>query len=104
LTDGDGQPVGVEIGTPGISSPGLESYLPLPAKRMAELMRENSDGLLYTDTSRRGWTEVTLTPETLTAQWRFVSSVLEPIYSVDKSPELIARVNKRQFVTSAPGD
>lgn len=104
LTNGEGQPVGVEIGTPGISSPGLESYLPLPTKRMAELMQENSDGLVYTDTSRRGWTEVTLTPKALTAQWRFVSSVLEPIYSVDKSPELIARVNKRQFVTSASGD
>lgn len=97
LADGDGQPVGVELGTPGISSPGLESYLPLPAKRMAELMRESSDGLLYTDTSRRGWTEVTLTPEVLTAQWRFVSSVLESEYSVELSPLRVARVNQRQF-------
>ena len=31
LRDHDEQPLGVGIGTPGISSPGMESYLPVPA-------------------------------------------------------------------------
>ena len=47
------------------------------------------------DTSQRGWTQVTLTPEAATAQWQFVSSVIEPEYSSQSGPELAVDAGDR---------
>jgi len=80
LTNQKGEAVGVEWGTPGVSSPGLESYVPLPPEQMQALLKGASPELVACDTSQRGWTQVTLTPEAATAQWRFVSTVVEPTY------------------------
>ena len=38
LTNAQGEAVGVEWGTPGISSPGLENYVPLPPEQMQALL------------------------------------------------------------------
>jgi alkaline phosphatase D len=80
LTNQKAEAVGVEWGTPGVSSPGLENYVPLPPEQMQALLKGASPELVACDTSQRGWTQVTLTPEAATAQWRFVSSVTEPTY------------------------
>jgi alkaline phosphatase D len=95
LTSQKGEAVGVEWGTPGVSSPGLETYVPLPPERMQALLKGASPELVACDTSQRGWTHVTLTPETATAQWRFVSSVVEPTYQVSASEPLVTQRNAR---------
>jgi alkaline phosphatase D len=95
LTSQKGEAVGVEWGTPGVSSPGLETYVPLPPERMQALLKGASPELVACDTSQRGWTHVTLTPETATAQWRFVSSVVEPTYQVTASEPLVTQRNAR---------
>ena len=96
LTNAQGEAVGVEWGTPGISSPGLENYVPLPPEQMQALLKGASPELVACDTSQRGWTQVTLTPEHATAQWRFVSSVIEPNYEVSVGkPLATARETRR---------
>ena len=96
LTNQRGEAVGVEWGTPGVSSPGLENYVPLPSEQMQALLKGASPELVACDTSQRGWTQVTLTPEAATAQWRFVSSVIEPNYEVSVGkPLATARETRR---------
>jgi hypothetical protein len=56
------------------------------------------------DTSQRGWTHVTLTPETATAQWRFVSSVVEPTYQVSASESLVTLRSARTCLIDRPRD
>jgi len=97
LTNQKGEAVGVEWGTPGVSSPGLERYVPLPPERMQALLKSASPELVACDTSRRGWTEVSLTPETATAQWRFVSSVVEPAYRASAGEPLVTQRNARKL-------
>jgi alkaline phosphatase D len=92
-----GEAVGVEWGTPGISSPGLESYVPLPSEQMQALLKGASPELVACDTSQRGWTQLTLTPEAAAAQWRFVSSVVEPVFTTQSGPELIADEGHRRL-------
>jgi alkaline phosphatase D len=87
--------VGVEWGTPGVSSPGLERYVPLPSEQMQALLKGASPELVACDTSQRGWTRVTLTPEAATAQWRFVSSVTVPTYQVSAAEPLVTHRNAR---------
>ena len=90
--------MGVEWGTPGISSPGLENYVPLPPGQMQALLKGASPELMTCDTSQRGWTQVTLTPEAATAQWRFVSSVIEPNYEVSVGKPLATARDTRRLV------
>ena len=97
LTNAQGEAVGVEWGTPGISSPGLESYVPLPPRQMQALLKGASPELVACDTSQRGWTQVTLTPESATVQWRFVSSVVEPTYQVSAGEPLVAERDTRRL-------
>jgi len=97
LTNQKGQAVGVEWGTPGVSSPGLENYVPLPPEQVQALLKGASPELVACDTSQRGWTEVTLTPEAATAQWRFVSSVTEPTFTTTGAALLSARAGARRL-------
>ena len=97
LTNAQGEAVGVEWGTPGVSSPGLESYVPLPPEQMQALLKGASPELVACDTSQRGWTQLTLTPESATVQWRFVSSVVEPSYQVSAGEPLVAERDTRRL-------
>ena len=87
----------MEWGTPGVSSPGLENYVPLPPDQMQELLKGASPELVACDTSQRGWTHVKLTPEAATAQWRFVSSVTELSYQTSAGEPLVSQRNTRKL-------
>ena len=65
---------------------------------MQALLKGASPELVTCDTSQRGWTQVTLTPETATAQWRFVSSVVEPSFQVSAGEPLVTQRNTRKLV------
>jgi alkaline phosphatase D len=97
LTNQKGAAVGVEWGTPGVSSPGLENYVPLPPEQMQALLTGSSPELVACDTAQRGWTQVTLTPEAATAQWRFVSSVRKPTYQTSAGEPLVTLRNARKL-------
>ncbi len=73
-----GAKIGVEFATPGVTSPGLESYLGMipPAGLAGALVAENPE-LVWADTSQRGYMAIELTPTTATSEWRFVAGVKE---------------------------
>ena len=93
-----GDPVGVEWGTPGITSPGMEDYLPFFPEDLCRLLKGASQELMTCDTSQRGWTLVTLSPEYAAAQWQFVSSVLEPEYTIIRGSLMINKIGERRLL------
>ena len=71
-----GQPVGVEFGGQSVTSPGFESFLPqIAPDRMAAALRAENPALKFTDTARRGYMAVELTPGAATCEYRFVGNV-----------------------------
>ena len=64
---------------------------------MQALLKGASPELVACDTSQRGWTQVTLTPEAATAQWRFVSSVTEPTYQTSAAESLVTLRDTRRI-------
>jgi alkaline phosphatase D len=92
-----GDEVGVEIGTPGVTSPGMEAYLPAPSQMMQEAFKASSTELFDLDTTRRGWTVVEMTPTEVTAKWRFLSTILESQYQINESEPLLCRAGDRRF-------
>ena len=71
-------PVGVEFATASVTSPGLDAYLSLTGNDkigFESAVMALVDDLQYMDASRRGFLEVTFTPEEANAQWKFVSDI-----------------------------
>ena len=54
MQDQEGDAIGVEIGTPGITSPGMEAYLPAPPDVLRKALKASSQELYDLDTARRG--------------------------------------------------
>ena len=97
LADSNGQAVGVEVGTPGVSSPGLETYLPTDPAELGKAIQDVSKELFAVDTARRGWSEMTLTPEAMSNQWHFVSTVLDRDYAVESGAVQYCKAGNKRF-------
>ncbi|MDX1580076.1 MAG: alkaline phosphatase D family protein [Alphaproteobacteria bacterium] len=76
------KPYAVEFGAPGVSSSGMESFLPMdPAVAREEIMKRNNE-VVYLNNTDRGYTLVTLTPEEAKASWHYVNTVVEDEFTV----------------------
>jgi alkaline phosphatase D len=73
--------VGVELATPGVSSPGLEAYLTIPPADVKQIFEGIVDDLNWADTAQRGYLLLRFTPQALTADWVFVSDVSQTAYT-----------------------
>lgn len=83
LFDDEGQPVGVELGTAGISSPGdfVESgWDDEAARSLDQLFADHLDEVEWTDNMHQGYVRVELTPEVMTGTFIGVDTVLQPTY------------------------
>lgn len=83
LADNNGDPVAVEFGTAGVSSPGMEEYLPVAPEKVRSAIMADSPELKFLDSRRRGWLELDITMEAITARFEFVSTVHEEEYEVE---------------------
>ncbi|MEP0201985.1 MAG: alkaline phosphatase D family protein [Halioglobus sp.] len=97
LSDSDGRAVGVEIGAPGISSPGLESIIPAEPDVLKQALMDCSSEIVQADTVHRGWAEIALTPAAATSEFHYVSTVLDKDYTVESSQVLRCAAGDRAF-------
>tara|TARA_B110001452_G_scaffold15989_1_gene13117 strand:- start:1384 stop:3225 length:1842 start_codon:yes stop_codon:yes gene_type:complete len=97
LANNMGEAVGVEIGTPSVSSPGLETYLPTDPLVLGNAMVEASAELVAVDTAHRGWSELVLTSQAMTNQWHFVDTVLDRQFTVTGAQKQHCKVGNRRF-------
>lgn len=86
MADSNGDPVAVEFATAGVSSPGMETYLPVEPNVVSDALRTSSPELKFIDSEHRGWLKLSLTPSETTASWHFIDSVLNENYQ--KLPEV----------------
>jgi alkaline phosphatase D len=100
LTDDEGLSVGVEIGTPGITSPGLETDSTTKPDEMSAALMLASPELIEVDTSRRGWAELVITPTQTSNQWHFVDTILSRDFTVSSSVPLICKLGDKKFSAS----
>jgi alkaline phosphatase D len=88
LTNDAGEPVAVEIGTPSVTSPGFENFLPLPEELVVDATMQASPELVYMKPLGRGWVALEVTRERVSASWHFVSSVTQAEYVVTPGARL----------------
>ena len=73
-----GEAAGIEFAGQSVTSPGFESYLSsVPPADLARAMVAQNPQLQWTETSRRGYMAVELTPGHATCEWRMLAGVRE---------------------------
>lgn len=91
LSDKEGNHIGVEFATPGVSSPGLESYLNLTddnATQVANDLCALIGELRYCNLHQRGYLVLTVTPQQVQAEWRYVNNILSTEYHISAKHEV----------------
>ena len=81
LTLQDGTEVAVELGTPGVTSPGMEHYLSMDndtAKKLAEDLPVLIEDLQYCNLHQRGYLTLAITHDDAIAKWHYVDAILSP--------------------------
>lgn len=84
LANDEGQPMGIEIGTAGVTSPGdfIDSgYDRSTAARLDQTFTDLLDEVLWTDNLHQGYVRVVLTPSQAVADFIAVSTVEQPNYT-----------------------
>lgn len=94
------RPVGVEFATPSVTSPGFESLLSQaePAE-LAAALRATNPGLVFSDTARRGYVSLTLSPGEIIGRWHLLASIRERSTALAETHAL--RVRRGQRVLEA---
>ena len=92
LQDAQGNQVGVEFATPGVTSPGLEEVLAgQDPAQLAAGLTQLIGPLQYCDAHRRGYMVVTATASDVRAEWRYVSTIDSRSFTVASDPVLKVR-------------
>ncbi len=83
LHDQQGNKVGIELATPSVSSPGIETYLKLnttQVEQLASVLPTLIDELEYCNLHQRGYLLVAFSKEQIDAQWFFVDDITKKQY------------------------
>ncbi|KKL02117.1 alkaline phosphatase [Rheinheimera mesophila] len=83
LYDQQGKKVGIELATPSVSSPGIETYLQLntaQVEQLADVLPQLIDELDYCNLHQRGFLLVAFRKEHIDAQWFFVDDITNKQY------------------------
>ena len=93
-----GEKVGVEFATHSVSSPGLESYLgAIPPQNLARAVVSHNGSLKYADTSQRGYMVVELTPNTASAEFRFMAGIRQRSTSIAGTKRISTSAGSREI-------
>jgi alkaline phosphatase D len=76
-----GVKVGEEFATSSVSSPGLESYLPLPTPQVKAIFEGVVDDLNWIDPSRRGYLKMRFTAAEAVGEWVFIDTIASRNYT-----------------------
>lgn len=96
----DGRAAGVEYAGHSVTSPGFETYFPTVAPAdVSKALRETNPGLVYSDTSRRGYVSLQLSPDRVRGEWHYTPTITERTTGGVTSDGLNVRWGERRFAT-----
>lgn len=94
----DGRAAGIEIGGHSITSPGFEAYTQgISEDVRAAALRRSSPQLKWTNTEKRGYVTVQLTPEKVTGHWHITDTVRTRSLGLAGTHSMTARRGARKY-------
>lgn len=94
LHDEQGDAIAVEFGTPSVTSPGFENFMPLPEDKLINAFMRDSPEMRYMRALGRGWMELDITQESVSTRFYYVSTILEQEYTVEETAALVSHAGE----------
>lgn len=95
LRDSQGNVAAVEVGGTSVTSPGIETDLPIDPTEGEKALLEKNPEMSYCKLNARGYSVVTVAPEAVTVEWVYVDNI--------KTRDFKAEVGKRLHIAHAAG-
>lgn len=93
LRDKDGEQRGVEFGCTSVTSPGFGTYIK-DVPDIGDQFADTNEEVDWYDPNDNGWTLVTLTKDTVQADYQKISSILDPNFTTQTVATFSANRNK----------
>ena len=87
LFDEKGNKVGIEIGTPSVTSPGLTDYIPIDIKVFEDSIVKKNNELFWMNASNRGFTSIEISKKEIIAKYNFIKTIYEKNSSIKELRE-----------------
>lgn len=100
--DEGGKPphIGVEFGGHSVTSPGFEAYAPgVAPTAIAKALRDANPGLVFSDTSQRGYVSLDVTRQRVVGAWHFMKDVRTRTTALSGTHSMQVRTGLRMFET-----
>ena len=75
----------------------MESFIPATTETVEDSLRLSSPEIAYVDASQRGWAEVTVVPDSVSARWHYVDTILDRNFKVHRTEPLVCSLGQRRF-------
>jgi alkaline phosphatase D len=93
--------VGVEFGGHSVTSPGFETYAPgIAPAEVAKALRDTNPGLVFSDTSQRGYVSLDVTPQRVVGSWHFMKNIRTRTTALSGTHSMKVRPGHRQLETA----
>jgi alkaline phosphatase D len=90
--------VGVEFGGHSVTSPGFETYAPnIAPADVAKALQETNPGLVFSDTSQRGYVSLQVTPAQVTGAWHFMKNIRTRTSALASTHSMRVRKDQRRL-------
>jgi alkaline phosphatase D len=87
LYDEIGNKVGIEIGTPSVTSPGLTDYIPIDVEIFEDSIVKKNSELFWMDASNRGFTSIEISKKQIVTKYNFIKTIYEKNSSIKEFKE-----------------
>lgn len=87
---------GVEFAGHSVTSPGFEAYVPAVAPAdVAKALKDTNPDLIFSDTSRRGYVSLEISPATVTGAWHFMADIRSRSTALAETRQMRVRKGQR---------
>jgi len=97
LKDDVGDPIGFELGTPSVTSPGVADSLNIDPKKLENGIKENSAEIAWMDAKYRGYLICKASNKRFTAQFKFIDTITKKKFNVIDGPMFEASTGNRNI-------
>ena len=97
LKDDVGNPIGFELGTPSVTSPGIADSLDIDPKKLGDGIKENSSEIAWMDAKYRGYLICKASNKKFTAQFKFIDTITNKKFKVIEGPMFEALAGNKKI-------
>tara|TARA_B100001029_G_C15063933_1_gene461550 strand:+ start:6937 stop:8532 length:1596 start_codon:yes stop_codon:yes gene_type:complete len=79
-----GKKIGIEIGAPSVTSPGLTDYIPVDPRTLEESIVKRNSEVFWMNAANRGFVSIEVNHKNIEVSYNFIKTIYEKNFSIEK--------------------